>query len=298
MERGDRRVKGGGWRRKNNKKESVTRFVFLCAACVSAASVLLISVFLLINGVPAIAEIGFVKFLLGREWRPSNDMYGIMPMVVGSLYVTLGAMLIGVPTGLMCAVFMACFCPKGLYKIMKPAVELMAGIPSVVYGFFGIAVIVPFVRENFGGRGMSLLSASILLGLMILPTIISVSEAAISAVPESYYAGARALGCSHERSVFFVTAPAAKSGILAGIVLGVGRAAGETMAVMMVAGNQPLIPKSITEGVRTLTANIVMEMGYSADLHRRALIATALVLFVFVLIINLCFSLIRRRTER
>ena len=181
---------------------------------------------------------------------------------------------------------------------MKPAVSLMAGIPSVVYGFFGLVVLVPFVREQIGGRGMSVLTASVLLGLMILPTIISVSESAIRAVPSSYYEGGLALGASHERSVFFAILPAAKSGIFAGVVLGVGRAIGETMAVIMVAGNQPVIPDSILEGVRTLTTNIVMEMGYSTDLHREALIGTAVVLFVFVLIINLSFSLIKRRGKQ
>ena len=190
---------------------------------------------------------------------------------------------------------MAEFCPKWLYKIMKSAVNLMAGIPSVVYGFFGLVVLVPFVRETFGGRGMSVLTASILLGLMILPTIISVSETSIQAVPRSYYEGGLALGASHERSVFYTVLPAARSGIFAGVVLGMGRAVGETMAVMMVAGNQAVIPEKITSGVRTLTTNIVMEMGYSTDLHREALIGTAVVLFVFILIINLSLSMLKRK---
>ena len=175
--------------------------------------------------------------------------------------------------------------------------DLLAGIPSVVYGFFGLVVIVPFVRNTFGGRGLSILTASVLLGIMILPTLVSVAEASIRAVPQSYYEGALALGASHERSVFSAVLPAAKSGILAGVVLGIGRAVGETMAVVMVAGNQTQIPKSLTDGVRTLTANIVMEMGYSADLHREALMATALVLFVFILLINLTFSVLKRRAD-
>ena len=216
-------------------------------------------------------------------------------MIVGSLYVTAGALVIGVPVGILTAVFMARFCPPKLHKILTPAINLMAGIPSVVYGFFGLVVLVPFVREYIGGRGMSVLTASVLLGLMILPTIINVSESAIRAVPSSYYEGALALGATHERSVFCTVVPAAKSGIFAGIVLGVGRAIGETMAVMMVAGNQPLIPDSLTDGVRTLTTNIVMEMGYSTDLHREALIGTAVVLFVFVLLINVSFSLLKRK---
>lgn len=276
-------------------KERAMHIVFLLTACVSIAAVVLICVFLFANGVPAIVEIGVFKFLFGTEWRPENNIFGILPMIVGSLYVTAGALVIGVPVGILTAVFMARFCPPKLHKILTPAIGLMAGIPSVVYGFFGLVVLVPFVRENIGGRGMSVLTASVLLGLMILPTVVSVSESAIRAVPNTYYEGALALGATHERSVFFTVVPAAKSGIFAGIVLGVGRAIGETMAVMMVAGNQPLIPDSLTDGVRTLTTNIVMEMGYSTDLHREALIGTAVVLFVFVLLINVSFSLLKRK---
>ncbi|MBQ8510793.1 MAG: phosphate ABC transporter permease subunit PstC [Clostridia bacterium] len=278
-----------------NLREKLMHAVFLLTACVSVAAVLLICLFLFASGFPAIAEIGPFNFLLGSEWRPANDLYGIFPMIVGSLYVTAGALLIGVPVGILTAVFLARFCPKRLYRVMKPAVNLMAGIPSVVYGFFGLVVLVPLVRELFGGRGMSVLTASLLLGLMILPTIINVSESAIRAVPQSYYEGGLALGATHERSVFYAMLPAAKSGIFAGVVLGVGRAIGETMAVMMVAGNQPVIPDSLTDGVRTLTTNIVLEMGYSTDLHREALIATAVVLFVFVLIINVSFSLLKQK---
>lgn len=280
-----------------NAKETIMKLVFLLTACVSVAAVVIICVFLFANGVPAIAEIGVFDFLLGTEWRPENNIYGIFPMIVGSLYVTAGALIIGVPIGILTAVFMARFCPERIYKILKPAINLMAGIPSVVYGFFGLVVLVPLVRELFGGRGFSVLTASILLGIMILPTIVSVSESSLRAVPESYYEGGLALGATHERSVFFTVLPAAKSGIFAGVVLGVGRAIGETMAVMMVAGNQPLIPEKLTDGVRTLTTNIVMEMGYSTDLHREALIATAVVLFVFVLIINISFSLLKRRNK-
>lgn len=274
-------------------KEDLMKIVFLLSACVSIAAVLLICAFLFANGVPAISEIGLFRFLFGKQWKPANNIYGILPMIIGSIYVTAGALVIGVPVGILTAVYMARFCPRWLYKIMKSAVNLMAGIPSVVYGFFGLVVLVPFVRNVFGGRGMSVLTASLLLGLMILPTIISVSETSIQAVPQSYYEGALALGASHERSVFFAVVPAAKSGIFAGVVLGMGRAVGETMAVMMVAGNQAVIPQRITSGVRTLTTNIVMEMGYSTDLHREALIGTAVVLFVFILIINLSLSLLR-----
>ena len=279
-----------------NAKETIMKFVFLLAATVSIAAVILICVFLFASGVPAIREIGVFNFLFGTTWRPANDLYGILPMIVGSIYVTAGALVIGVPVGVLTAIFMARFCPKWLYKIMKPAVNLMAGIPSVVYGFFGLVVLVPYIRDTFGGRGLSVLTASILLGLMILPTIISMSESSLRAVPQSYYEGGLALGASHERSVFFTVVPAAKSGIFASIILGVGRAIGETMAVIMVVGNQTVIPEKITDGVRTLTTNIVMEMGYSTGLHREALIATAVVLFVFILIINLAFSLLKRRS--
>ena len=279
-------------------KEKIMHLVFLLSAVISIAAVILICVFLFSSGVPAIAQIGLKEFLTGTEWRPGNNMFGIFPMIVGSLYVTAGALVIGVPIGILTAIFMARFCPKGLYRIMKPAINLMAGIPSGVYGFFGLVILVPLVRDYIGGRGLSVLTASILLGLMILPTIISMSEAAIRAVPESYYEGALALGASHERSVFSAVVPAARSGIFAGIILGIGRAVGETMAVIMVAGNQTLIPEHLTDGVRTLTTNIVLEMGYATDLHREALIATAVVLFVFILIINLSFSLIKRRGKQ
>ena len=258
-------------------------------------AVVLICLFLFANGIPAIYKIGVVNFLFGQRWKPANEIFGIFPMIVGSLYVNAGAIVFGVPIGLMTAIFISKFCPKKLRKIFKPAVDLLAGIPSVVYGFFGLMVIVPFVRETFGGNGSSILTVSILLGMMILPTIISVSESSLNAVPSSYYEGSRALGASHERSVFKVTLPAAKSGILAGIILGIGRAIGETMAVIMVAGNQARIPTSILKGVRTLTGNIVIEMGYATDLHRDALIATGVVLFVFILIINLSFNLVKNK---
>lgn len=276
-------------------RETFMHILFLIAACTSILAVVLICVFLFSGGVPAMLEIGVFKFLFGTIWKPGNNLYGIFPMIIGSLYVTAGAILFGVPLGLLAAVFMARFCPKTLYRILKPAIELMAGIPSVIYGFFALVVIVPWVKNTFGGRGQSILAAALLLGFMLLPTIIEVTEAAIRAVPNSYYEGGLALGASHERSVFFALLPGARSGILAGIVLGIGRAIGETMAVMMVVGNQPRIPGSILEGCRTLTTNIVMEMGYAADLHKEALIATAVVLFVFILIINLSFSALKRR---
>lgn len=270
----------------------------LCA-CMSILAVALICIFLFANGIPAMGKIGVGKFLLGKTWQAGNGLYGIFPMIIGSIYVTAGAILVGVPIGILSAVFLAKFCPAWLYKIMKPGVELMAGIPSVVYGFFGLMILVPWVRETFryryGGNGLSLFTAALLLGIMILPTIISISESAIRAVPDKYYQGALALGATHERSVFLTVVPAAKSGIMAGVVLGIGRAFGETMAVIMIAGNQAVIPENIFKGVRTLTANIVMEMGYAQDLHREALIATGVVLFVFILIINTLFSILKRK---
>ena len=282
---------------KSHVKEKIMEAVFMLCACVSILSVALICIFLFANGIPAMTKIGFFDFIFGRKWKPSNEVFGIFPMIIGSIYITAGAVIIGVPIGILTAVYLARFCPEKLYKIIKPAVDLLAGIPSVVYGFFGLCVIVPFVRNNIGGDGNSILTASILLGFMILPTIINVSESSIRAVPEKYYQGALALGATHERSVFCTVVPAAKSGIMAGIVLGIGRAIGETMAVIMVAGNQARMPKGILEGIRTMTSNIVMEMGYATDLHREALIATGVVLFVFILIINTLFSILKNRDK-
>lgn len=279
----------------NKFKENAMHIVFVIATCVSVLSVAMICIFMFSNGVPAMKEIGFANFLLGTKWKPGQEIFGIFPMIIGSIYVTAGAILIGVPIGLLCAIFMARFCPKKLYRVLKPAIDLLAGIPSIVYGFFGLVVITPIIRDNFGGSGKNILTASILLGIMILPTIISVSESAIKAVPESYFEGALALGDTSERSTIKVIVPAAKSGILAGIILGIGRAVGETMAVVMIAGNHAVLPDSILAGVRTLTSNIVLEMGYATGLHRDALIATGVVLFVFILIINLLFSVVKRK---
>lgn len=279
-------------------KETAMKFVFLICACVSVIAVVLICVFLFTNGISAISDIEVKEFLLGTSWKPLQNLFGIFPMILGSIYVTAGAIIIGVPIGILCAVFMAKFCPDKLYKVIKPCINLMAGIPSIVFGFFGLVVIVPIMQNIFGGSGKSILTASIMLGIMILPTIISISESSIRAVPESYYEGALALGATHERSVFFSVLPAAKSGVTAGVILGIGRAIGEALAVSMVAGNQTLIPNGPLSGVRTLTANIVLEMGYAADLHRGALIATGVVLFVFILIINVLFSLFKTSSKK
>lgn len=278
-------------------KEGIMHAMFLICACVSILAVVLICVYLFSTGIPAMAEISVTDFLFGTKWKPSSGYYGIFPMIIGSILVTGIAIAIGVPIGILCAVFMSHYCPKKLYAFVKPAINLLAGIPSIVFGFFGLMVIVPIMKELFGGSGKSLLTAGVLLGIMILPTVIKTTESSLNAVPKSYYEGALALGATHERSVFFASLPAAKSGILAAIILGVGRAIGETMAVILVAGNQTVIPKNITSGVRTMTSNIVMEMGYAGGLHRGALIATGVVLFVFILIINLCFSALKRRKD-
>ena len=276
--------------------------VFFVCALASIAAVVLICLFLFANGIPAMKEIGLLNFLTGAKWKPGNDIYGILPMILGSIYITAGAVVIGVPVGLLTAIFMAFYCPKKLYGLLKPCTELLAGIPSIVYGFFGMVVIVPCIRTVaalFGAdiSGSSILAASVLLGIMILPTVLGVSEAALRAVPSAYYEGAVAMGARHERAIFTVMLPAAKSGVLAGVVLGIGRAIGETMAVIMVAGNQPRLTGNMLKGIRTMTANIVIEMGYATGLHREALIATGVVLFVFILIINLTFSILKRRKQ-
>ncbi|MDR1082666.1 MAG: phosphate ABC transporter permease subunit PstC [Coriobacteriales bacterium] len=284
-------------------KETSARILFMGAACVCILAVVLICLFLLVNGVPAIAEIGLFEFLSGTTWRPASSQYGIAPMIVGSLYVTAGALIIGIPFGLLTAIYMARFASPRVLRIMRPAMELLAGIPSVVYGFFGLMLIIPLIRLfsekvlGAGVPGMSILAASLLLGIMVLPTIITVSYASLKAVPESYYEGGLALGANHERCVFKLVVPAAGSGIMAGIILGMGRAVGETMAVIMVIGNQPRMPTGLLEGARTLTGNIVLEMGYAADLHRGALIGTAVVLFVFILLINVLFYLLSRKVR-
>lgn len=276
-------------------KENGMKWVFFLAAFTSVLAVALICIFLFAGGVPAMAEIGFGDFIFGRKWKPGNNLYGIFPMIMGSICVTGVALLIGVPIAIFTSVFMAAYCPKKIYRLCQAAVNLMSGVPSVVYGFFGLVLIVPTMNELTGRDGSTMLTASILLAIMILPTIIGVAETAIRSVPEHYYEGSLALGATKERSLFFVVLPAARSGVIAGVVLGIGRAIGETMAVIMVAGNQARMPAGLFKGVRTMTANIVLEMGYAADLHREALIATGVVLFVFILIINLVVTLLNRR---
>ena len=279
--------------------EFAAKVLFILSATAAIIAVGLICVFLFAQGLPAIWNIGIINFLTGTEWRPTwtPPLYGILPMIIGSLYVTAGAILFGVPIGIFAAVFMAKFCPQPIYAVLKPAINLLAGIPSVVYGYFGMVVLVPFVRNTFGGTGNSILTASLLLGMMILPTIITISETAIRAVPPEIYEGAIALGASHENASFRVVLPAARSGVMASVILGIGRAIGETMAVRMVAGNQAVLrtPYDVLSGVRTLTANVVLELGYAYGDHRAALIATGVVLFVFVLLINTLFSILKSK---
>ncbi|MGN0462693.1 MAG: phosphate ABC transporter permease subunit PstC [Ruminococcus sp.] len=282
----------------SNIKEKLMKMVFLLCACISIIAVIIICLFIFANGVPAVGKIGFFDFIFGTHWKPSSGEFGIFPMIVASIYVTAGAIIIGVPIGLLTAVFLAKYCPKRLYKVIKPLINLLASIPSIVYGFFCLVVVVPIIQELTNTSGKGILTASILLGIMILPTIINTSESSIRAVPDMYYEGALALGATKERSIFKTVIPAAKSGIMSGIILGIGRAIGETMAVVMIAGNTPIMPRGITSSVRTLTSNIVMEMAYSSGLHQKALIATAMVLFVFILIINICFSIIVRKKEK
>lgn len=279
-------------------REKAMHAVFLFSACVAIFGVLMICIFLFAEGIPALREIGVFKFVFGKVWNPSADEYGVLPMILGSIYVTAGALVLGVPVGILTSVYLAMLCPVKLYRIIRPIIDILAGVPSVILGLFGITVIVPAVRSIFGGWGSSILAASVVLSIMILPTVISVAESSLRALPTSYFEGALALGATRERGAFSVMLPAASSGVAAAVVLGTGRAIGETMAVIMVAGNQSVMPSSIIKGVRTLTANIAIEMGYAAGLHRDALVATGAVLFVFILLLNLLFSALTRRRER
>ncbi|WPC09681.1 phosphate ABC transporter permease subunit PstC [Globicatella sp. PHS-GS-PNBC-21-1553] len=280
-------------------KETFMKYVFLFCATLSIVSIILIFYFIFQGAIPFLLKTGVWNFLSGSVWRPtaSTPKFGIFPMIVGSFAVTIGAVIIGVPIGVLTAVFMAYFCPEKLYRYAKPAINLMAAIPSIIYGFFALQLLVPLSRQLFGGTGMNIITASILLGIMILPTIIGLSESAIRAVPKDFYSASMGLGATHERSVMSVVVPAARSGILSSVILGIGRAIGETMAVILVAGNQPALPRRLTSGVRTLTTNIVLEMGYASGDHRDALIATAAVLFVFIIIINSIFMLIKKNKE-
>lgn len=284
-------------RKKFYRKENAFKYVALISACVSILAVIVICFFIFSRGLPTIKEIGIKNFILGTKWSPtaSPPSFGILPFIISSFYVTLGAVILGVPTGLFTAIFMAKYCPKKLHSTFTAGINLMAGIPSIIYGFFGLTLVVPLIAKVINKNGLTMLSAIIILGIMILPTVISLSQAAINSVDESYYEGAIGLGATKERAIFTVVLPAAKSGIISAIILGMGRAIGETMAVILVAGGQPRMPRGLFRGVRTMTMNIVTEMGYAAELHREALIATGAVLFIFILIINLLFVISKNR---
>ncbi len=272
------------------------RGVFLFSACVCIIAVAMICVFLFMNGLPFFTKYNLGDFLSGTTWAPLRKVFGILPMILGSFIITFGAVLLASPIGILTASFMTYFSNKKVNRFMQPAVALLAGIPSVVYGFFGMMLLVPLTKNLFNiSSGKSILVACVLLAIMILPTIIQTTAAALGAVPSNYYEGSLALGATHEYSVFHVMLPAARPGILSGVVLGVARAIGETTAVIMVAGNQARMPSGILKGIRTLTVNILMEMGYAADMHKDSLIATGVVLFIIVLCINAIFSYVNRR---
>lgn len=289
--------KGGTFSMRKLSFEKFMKLIFGLCALTSVIAIVLICIFIFSGGLPFIKEYGLKNFIFGSRWKPSNIpvSYGILPMILGSLYTTLGAIIIGVPIGVLTSTYLAKFCNDKLYRFLKPSINLMAGIPSIIYGFFALTTIVPISKSLFGGTGMNIITGSILLGIMILPTIVGISESSIRAVPMSYYEGSMALGASHEKSIIKVVLPAAKSGIISAIILGIGRAIGETMAIILVIGNQARTPIDITKGARTLTTNIVIEMAYAADVHREALIATSLILFIFILIINGLFSIVKRR---
>lgn len=275
--------------------EKIVENIFLLCACTSVISVAVIIIYMFAKGTPAIFKIGIIDFLFGTNWAPSQGEFGIFPMIVASLLGTLGAIIIGVTIGLFTAIFMAELAPPWLAKIFRPAIELLAGIPSVVYGFFGLLVIVPMIHKFLGGGGNSLLAVIIILSMMILPTLISISEVSLRSVPKEYKEGSLALGASHIQTIFKVLIPASKSGILTAIVLAIGRAIGETMAVILVAGNAPIIPSSVRDPIRTLTSNIAIEMGYASGLHEEALFATGVVLFIFILFLNIVLSTVVKR---
>jgi len=278
-----------------NSKEKLPGRILLALALSSISVLALITVFIIIKGAPVIAKVGILRFIFGMTWAPTQGEFGIFPMVVGSLSVTLGAAVIGVPIGISCSIFLAEFAPEKLRNLFRPTIQLLAGIPSVVYGFWGLIFIVPAIRNYLGGPGLSILAGSIILAIMILPTIISISEVSILALPRQYKEGALALGLTHWQTIWNLMLPAAKSGIVAAVILGVGRAIGETMAVIMVLGNAVAVPQSILDPVRTLTTNIGIEMGYASGEHQQALFATGIVLFIAIMMLNSFAQFITRK---
>jgi phosphate transport system permease protein len=269
--------------------------ILLTLALSAVGSLALITIFIFMEGFPLILYTGVKNFIFSSHWAPTKGHFGILAMIISSVLVTIGAMVLGVPLGLSCAIVLAEFSPKRLKLVLKPTLELLAGIPSVVYGFLGVVWLVPPIRTYLGGPGLSLLAASIILGIMILPTVISISIDALTAVPDLYRDGSLALGATRWQTVSRVVLPAAKSGIITAVILGMGRAIGETMAVIMVAGNALQIPHSVLDPVRTLTSNIALELGYAAGRHREALFATGIVLFIIIMVLNLSATLITRR---
>ena len=267
-------------------KEKLSGRIFFALALSSISALALITVFIIVQGAPIFAEVGVFNFIFGMTWAPSQGEFGIFPMIIGSLSVTLGAIIIGVPIGICCSIFLSEFAPAAMRNMFRPAIQLLAGIPSVVYGFWGLIFIVPLIRDYLGGPGLSILAGSIILGIMILPTVITISESSILSLPPQFKEGALALGATHWQTIRSVMLPAAKSGIVAAVILGIGRALGETMAVIMVLGNAVAVPKSVLDPVRTLTTNIGIEMGYAAGEHRHALFATGIVLFIIIMILN------------
>lgn len=279
-------------------REILMRILFAVAAAVFIVVVLVICVYLFVSAVPTISEIGWIDFLFGDRWLPSSGYYGVGTLVVGTACATAGALVVGVPIGLLVAVFMAFYCPKPLYSFLKPLTNILAGIPSIVYGYFGLQLIVPMIQQMFhAASGTTLLTTAIVLGIMIMPTIISITENSLRAVPKSYYEGTIALGATKERAIFRTMFPAAKSGVMTSIILGLGRAFGETAAVVFICGNSAQFPTSLLDPIRTLSSNIALEMGYARHLHREALIACAVVLFVFILLITLLVMLLRRKEK-
>ena len=279
------------------KTEVITKIMFLSCALTAVVSLALIIFFIFSRGVPAIFTVGVGPFLAGRVWRPLAFEFGIFSFIFASLVTTFLAFVVGSRIGLWCAIYLAMFCPKKIYRPLKTMMELLGGIPSVLYGFFGVVVVVPFIRNHFGGPGNSMLAAVVILSIMILPTIVNLSEAAIRAVPQVYYDGALALGANKTEAVFEVVVPAARSGINAAYILGIGRAVGETMAVIMVAGNSPNLPGSILAPVRTLTAAIAMEMSYATGLHQDILFGVGVILFIFVIMLNVALALLSRAKD-
>jgi phosphate transport system permease protein len=276
-------------------KEKLIEKVLMLLAFSAIGSLLLITIFIFNEGLPIIIKTGVGNFIFGAHWAPTKGHFGILAMILSSIYVTIGAMIFGVPLALACAIILAEFAPAHLTRFLKPTIELLAGIPSVVYGFLGVVLLVPLIREYLGGPGLSLLAAALILGIMILPTVISISIDAINAVPNIYREGSIALGATQWQTVRKLVLPAARSGIITAIILGMGRAIGETMAVIMVAGNALKIPTSVLDPVRTLTANIALELGYASGAHREALFATGIVLFIIIMILNITATLITGR---